>query len=106
MALEKWAHNWSSAHGATADDVAAQYHPDAEYWVVPMGTRTAGRDMRAHAELVFAACPDAVAEIRSRVDAGATTVIEWTWSGTFTGCPPPGHRSSCTGAASSRSRTT
>lgn len=85
MALEGWAQSWSVGSGACADDVAALYHEDAEYWAVPLGARTAGRDMKAYAAAFFAAAPDAICEVRGRVDAGSRTVLEWTWSGTWTG---------------------
>ena len=86
MALENWARNWSSGAGATGEDVAAQYHADAVRWDAAIDLTTKGAaGIAAVAQGFLSACPDAICEIRNRIDAGDTVIIEWTWSGTHTG---------------------
>jgi len=84
MSLENWAKSWSPGSGGTPADVAAQYHPDAVRYDREL--RTEGRHgVTAFADGFMRAAPDAVLEVRTRVDQGSTVVIEWVWHGTHTG---------------------
>ena len=86
MALENWARNWSCGSGATPADVAAMYHPNGVRRDVNTSMVSEGpKGMTAFAEMFFAACPDAVCEVRTWMEDGDTLAVEWTWSGTHTG---------------------
>jgi steroid delta-isomerase-like uncharacterized protein len=97
---EEWAAAWSSHD---TEKLLALFTDDVVYEDVTFGVVTHGKkELRAFADGAFAAAPDILFELTSRLVNASSAAMEWTMSGThkgeFPGLPATGNRFSVRGA--------